>query len=427
MKNLKKIIGIILLLLITINVSAKQKESKLGFMNNIKELKEISDIMDLVQENFVGDKKIEAKVLMQGALKGMVETLGDPHSTYFSKEGMEDFEDSIKGEYSGVGMIIRKSPGEPVMVELLIEGAPAFNAGIRPKDKLISINGKQTYNIEIGEASKLLKGKEDTKVTVEIYKQNLKKIKKIELIRTKIKLESVSSKMLPNKIGYIKLTQFGDDVYSQVKKSLEKLQKDGMEGLILDLRNNPGGKIDESIKISSMFIKKGTIVSEKEKSGKEKVNKRVGKYYGDFPLVVLINEGSASASEIVSGAIRDHKRGILIGEKSFGKGSVQVLLPLPDGDGIKLTIAKYYTPNGENIHGIGIKPDVIVEENEDYLFYDGMITNVDKKEQEESKKRLLDKVVGKEKASKLIERKDVQLLQAQAVVESLIKQKNKKN
>lgn len=426
-KNLKKLIGIVFLLFTTINVSAKeeQEKPKLGFMNNVKELKEISDIMDVIQENFVGDKELNTKILMQGALKGMMETLGDPHSNYFSKEGMEDFEDSIKGEYTGVGMIIRKSPNEPVMVELLIEGTPAFIAGIRPKDKLISIDGKQTYNMEISEASKLLKGKEGTDVEVEIYKESLKKIKKITLTRAKIKLESVSSKMLDNKIGYIKLTQFGDDVYSQIRDRLEKLQKDGMKGLIFDLRNNPGGRIDEAIKIGSIFIKKGVIVSEKEKSGKETINKREGKYYGDFPLVVLINEGSASASEIVSGAIRDHKRGLLVGEKSFGKGSVQVLLPLPDGDGIKLTIAKYYTPNGENIHGIGIEPDVVVEEDEDYLFYDGLITNVDEKEQAESKKRLLDKVVGEEKATELVEKKDIQLQQAEAVIYSLIKEKNK--
>lgn len=426
-KNLKKLIGIVFLLFVTINASVmaktKEEEPKTGFMNNVKELKEISDIMDVIQESFVGDKKLNTKILMQGALKGMMETLGDPHSNYFSKEGMEDFEDSIKGEYTGVGMIIRKSPNEPVMVELLIEGTPAFNAGIRPKDKLISIDGNQTYNLEIGEASKLLKGKEGTSVEVEIYKESLKKIKKITLTRAKIKLESVSSKMLDNKIGYIKLTQFGDDVYSQVQKSLEKLQKDGMRGLIFDLRNNPGGRIDEAIKIGSMFIKKGVIVSEREKSGKETVNKREGKYYGDFPLVVLINEGSASASEIVSGAIRDHKRGLLVGEKSFGKGSVQVLLPLPDGDGIKLTIAKYYTPNGENIHGIGIEPDVKVDENEDYLFYDGMITNVDEKEQAESKKRLLDKVLGEEKAAELVEKRDIQLQQAEAIIYSELKEK----
>ncbi len=212
----------------------------------------------------------------------------------------------------------------------------------------------------------------------------------------------------------------------QVAKSLEKLQQDGMKGLIFDLRNNPGGRIDQAIKIGSMFIDKGVIVSEKTKDGKETINMREGKYYGDFPLVILINEGSASASEIVAGAVRDYKRGLLVGEKSFGKGSVQVLLPLPDGDGIKLTIAKYYTPKGENIHGKGINPDILIEEDEDYLFYDGLVTNIDEKEQAESKKRLLNDVVGKEKAETLSKKQDKQLQQAEAAIASMIKERESK-
>ena len=277
--------------------------------------------------------------------------------------------------------------------------------------------------MDLEEASKLLKGKSGTTVKVQIYKESEKKTKDITLKRETIKLENVSSKMLNNKIGYIKLTQFGDDVDVQVAKSLEKLQKDGMKGLIFDLRNNPGGRIDQAIKIGSMFIDKGVIVSERTKDGKETVNMREGKYYGDFPLVILINEGSASASEIVAGAVRDYKRGLLVGEKSFGKGSVQVLLPLPDGDGIKLTIAKYYTPKGENIHGKGIKPDIIIEEDEDYLFYDGLVTNINEKEQAESKKRILNDVVGKEEAEKLAKKQDKQLQQAEAAIASMLKER----
>ena len=284
MKNLKKFMAAAFIMLVPLNVSAKEKEVKTGFMSNVRELKEISDIMDIIQENFVGDKKLDKTILMQGAVKGMIETLDDPHSNYFSKEGMEDLEGKIKGEYSGVGMIIRKSSGEPVMVELLIEGTPAFRAGIRPKDKLISIDGNQTYNMDLEEASKLLKGKSGTTVKVQIYKESEKKTKDIVLKRETIKLENVSSKMLNNKVGYIKLTQFGDDVDVQVAKSLEKLQADGMRGLIFDLRNNPGGRIDQAIKIGSMFIKEGVIVSERTKDGKETINMREGKYYGDFPL-----------------------------------------------------------------------------------------------------------------------------------------------
>jgi len=340
---------------------------------------------------------------------------------------MEDLENQINGEYTGVGMIIRKYSNEPVTVELLIEGTPAFKAGIRPNDKIMKIDGESTYNMELEDASKKLKGKVGTNVKLMIYREKEKKEKEVVLKRANIKLENVKSKMLDNKIGYIKLTQFGTDVDLQVAKSLEKLQESGMEGLIFDLRNNPGGKIDQAIKIGSMFIKEGVIVSERPKKGKEMFSEREGKYYGDFPLIILINEGSASASEIVSGAVRDYKRGILLGEKSYGKGSVQVLMPLPDGDGIKLTIAKYYTPNGENINGIGIEPDIKVEEKDDYLFYDGLITNINEKSQEKSKEKLLKSSVGEKEAEDLISREDKQLKAAEKQMIKMVKDyKNKK-
>ncbi|WP_163469664.1 S41 family peptidase [Fusobacterium sp. IOR10] len=424
MKKFKKLVIVLFMTLLTVNISAKEKT---GFMSNIKQLKEISDIMDIVQENFVGDKEIDKEILMQGALRGMIESLEDAHSNYFSKDGMEDLENQINGEYTGVGMIIRKYSNEPVTVELLIEGTPAFKAGIRPNDKIMKIDGESTYNMELEDASKKLKGKVGTSVKLMIYREKEKKEKEVILKRANIKLENVKSKMLDNKIGYIKLTQFGTDVDLQVAKSLEKLQESGMEGLIFDLRNNPGGKIDQAIKIGSMFIKEGVIVSERPKKGKEMFSEREGKYYGDFPLIILINEGSASASEIVSGAVRDYKRGLLLGEKSYGKGSVQVLMPLPDGDGIKLTIAKYYTPNGENINGIGIEPDIKVEEKDDYLFYDGLITNINEKSQEKSKEKLLKNSVGEKEAKDLISREDKQLKAAEKQMLKMVKDyKNKK-
>ncbi|MFA6878210.1 MAG: S41 family peptidase [Fusobacterium sp.] len=424
MKKFKKLVIVLVMTLLTVNISAKEKT---GFMSNIKQLKEISDIMDIVQENFVGDKEIDKEILMQGALRGMIESLEDAHSNYFSKDGMEDLENQINGEYTGVGMIIRKYSNEPVTVELLIEGTPAFKAGIRPNDKIMKIDGESTYNMELEDASKKLKGKVGTNVKLMIYREKEKKEKEVILKRENIKLENVKSKMLDNKIGYIKLTQFGTDVDLQVAKSLEKLQESGMEGLIFDLRNNPGGKIDQAIKIGSMFIEKGVIVSERPKKGKEMFSEREGKYYGDFPLIILINEGSASASEIVSGAVRDYKRGLLLGEKSYGKGSVQVLMPLPDGDGIKLTIAKYYTPNGENINGIGIEPDIKVEEKDDYLFYDGLITNINEKSQEKSKEKLLKSSIGEKEAKDLISREDKQLKAAEKQMLKMVKDyKNKK-
>lgn len=398
-----------------------------GFLSNIRELKEMSDIMDLINANFVHDKdakeSIDRKTLMQGALKGMIQSLDDPHSNYFSKKEMEDFKEDIKGKYAGVGMVIQKKSDEPLIVVSPIEDTPAYKAGIKPKDKIISIDGESTYNLSSEESAKRLKGEKGSTVKVVIYRETTKETKEIPLVRDTIELKYVKSKMLKDDIGYLRLTQFGENVFPDVRKALEDLQKQGMKGLVLDLRSNPGGALDQSIKIASMFIKDGTIVSTKGRDGEEQLSQREGKYYGNFPMTILINGGSASASEIVAGAIKDHKRGILVGEKSFGKGSVQTLIPLPDGDGIKLTIAKYYTPSGVSIHGKGIDPDIAVEEKDGYMFFDGFVTNVNEEEVKKNKNEIIKTVKGEEEAKKLEEKKDMQLETAQAIVKALLMQR----
>ena len=196
-----------------------------------------------------------------------------------------------------------------------------------------------------------------------------------------------------------------------------------MKGLIFDLRSNPGGELGQSIKIASMFIEKGKIVSTRQKKGEESIYTREGKYFGDFPMVVLINGGSASASEIVSGALKDHKRATLIGEKSFGKGSVQTLLPLPDGDGIKITIAKYYTPNGISIDGTGIEPDTKIEDKDYYLISDGTITNIDENQQKENKKEIIKEVKGEKAAKEVDTHKDIQLEAGIKAIKAMINKK----
>ncbi len=407
--------------------NSNEDTGKRGFLANLSELKEVSDVMDIIIENHVGDdKKVpDKKELMQGALKGMVESLDDPYSVYFTKEEMESFSEDIKGKYAGVGMVIQKKVDEPLMVVSPIEDTPAFKAGIKPKDKIVSINGESTYKMTSNEAVKLLKGEPGTDVTVTIYREATKETKEVVLTRAIVELKYVKSKMLDDKIGYLRLTQFGEDVYKDVNKALTGLQKEGMQALILDLRSNPGGALDQSIKIASMFMKDGRVVSVKGRSGQEQVYMREGKYFGDFPMVVLINEGSASASEIVSGALKDTGRAILVGEKSFGKGSVQSILPLPDKDAIKLTIAKYYTPSGVSIHGTGIEPDVKIEESEDYLFFDGFITNVDEKETKENKQEIIKEIKGEEEAKKAAERKDIQLETAQGILKGILVEKSR--
>lgn len=395
-------------------------EDKSGFLSNIRELKELSDIMDILNENYVGEKKIDKKILLQGAVKGMLESLDDPHSNYFTKAELESFKEDLKGTYVGVGMVVQKRVNEPLTVVSPIEDGPAFKVGVKPKDKIVAIDGEATYKLTSEESVKKLKGEPNTKVKVTVYRESTKETKDIEIERAVVELKYVKHRMLDDKIGYLRLTQFGENVYPDVKKAMEDLQKNNMKALVFDLRSNPGGALDQAIKISSMFLKEGRVVSVKSKEGAEQVSNREGKYYGDFPLVILINGGSASASEIVSGAIKDNKRGILVGEKSFGKGSVQTLIPLPDGDGMKLTIAKYYTPSGISIHGKGIEPDVVVEEKEGYMLFDSMVTNIDETETKENKKEIIKEVKGEEAAEKYAQHKDVQLDTAVGILKGLL-------
>ncbi|WP_297598671.1 S41 family peptidase [uncultured Cetobacterium sp.] len=395
-----------------------------GFITNIKELKEMSDIMNIIKENHVGGEKDPTNItLMQGALKGMMESLDDPHSTYFTKEELESFKEDIEGKYAGVGMVIQKKSDEPLLVVSPIEDTPAYLAGIKAKDKIVAIDGESTYKLTSEQCVKKLKGEPGTSVKLTVYREEAKETKDVELKRSIIELKYVKSRIIDKNIGYLRLTQFGEDVYKDVKKDLEGLLKKGAKGIILDLRSNPGGSLGQAVKISSMFIPEGKIVSTKGKTGDEEIAYREGKYFGDFPLIILINEGSASASEIVSGAIKDYKRGILIGEKSFGKGSVQTLLPLPDGDGIKITIAKYYTPSGVSIHGKGIEPDILVEEKDDFLFFNGFVTNVNEEETKENRNEIIKEVKGEEEAKKIMSKGDIQLDRAVLEMNKLLEKK----
>ncbi|KUL99086.1 peptidase S41 [Fusobacterium nucleatum subsp. nucleatum] len=429
------------ILMIAISSLSFTEDDRTGFLSNMRELKEISDIMDVIQDSYVENANaqkykeeknknsarkntgVTKKSLMQGALRGMMESLDDPHSVYFTKEEMRSFQEDIKGKYVGVGMVIQKKVGEPLTVVSPIEDGPAYKVGIKPKDKVIEIDGESTYNLTSEEASKRLKGKANTIVKVKVFREVNKMTKVFELKRETIELKYVKSKMLDDGIGYLRLTQFGDNVYPDMKKALEDLQAKGMKGLIFDLRSNPGGELGQSIKIASMFIEKGKIVSTRQKKDEESVYTREGKYFGNFPMVVLINGGSASASEIVSGALKDHKRATLIGEKTFGKGSVQTLLPLPDGDGIKITIAKYYTPNGISIDGTGIEPDTKIEDKDYYLISDGAITNIDENQQKENKKEIIKEVKGEKVAKEVDTHKDIQL---EAAIKAIKGMTNKK-
>lgn len=417
-----------------------QKEER-GFMSNLQELKEISEIMDVVRDNFVGEKPVTKEELLHGAVKGMVESLGDPHTNYFSKEEMQSFTEDIKGEYAGVGMVVSKKD-KVLEVVSPIEDTPAYKAGMRSKDLIVEIDGKPTTEMTLEKCVETLKGVANTKVKILVYREGAQKPFEVTLTRAIIKLKYVKYKMLADDIGYLRLTQFGENVSVDLRKAAKDLiESQNAKGIILDLRNNPGGSLQEAVAVSSIFIdtvkngdktEKATIVTIKDKAGNEEVYKSMAgkdfKSYSEIPVIVLVNEGSASASEIVSGAIKDLKRGILLGEKTYGKGSVQNLLPLKDGDGIKLTIAKYYTPSGVCIDKKGIEPDVKVVEENDVDFFDGFVTNIDLKDKEKNEEKAVtvsavtteggvtaDKKDGKEK-----KKEDKQLNMATGILKGLI-------
>lgn len=410
---MKKILLIFIMLfmvtsLYTKNVSEEVNVPTIGFMNNLTELKEISDIMDVIILNFVGEKDIDKKELLHGAIKGMMDSLDDPHSVYFPEKEMKSFSEDMKGEYAGVGMVVTKKDNYLTVVSPIDE-TPAYKAGMKPNDKIISIEDVSTFDLTLEQCVEKLKGKPNTKVKINVLREERNERFDVELVRSLIKLKYVKHSMIDNEIGYIKLTQFSENVGKDVQKSLDELVGKNMKGLVFDLRYNPGGSLKEAIDISSLFVDKNPIVTVKDRSNTVEKYDRKGKAYTGFPLVVLINGGSASASEIVSGAIKDHKRGLLVGEKTFGKGSVQNLVPLNDGDALKLTIAKYYTPSGESIHKKGIEPDIYVKESSNFIPFDGTITNIVSEETDkksDKKDNVNKKKIEKNKVDKSEENKE---------------------
>ena len=344
-----------------IKSSQNNKNEAAGYTKDIAELTRIVDVINIIENRFVGKEATPSKEeLYKASITGIINKLDDPYSEYLSTEDLKEFSEDLEGEYVGVGMAVQKKKGEPMEVTSPFVGSPAEKVGIRIKDKIIKVDGKDILPLTATETTKMLKGKENTKVEIEITREGQKNPIKFTVTRAKIKLEMVESKMFDNKIGYVSLLRFGNNVGDEVQKSIVNLQSQGMKGLILDLRLNPGGSLQEAQDISSLFVKDDLIVSLKYKNGQEQKYMRTKNYLGNFPLVVLINKGSASASEIVTGVIKDYKRGTVIGETTFGKGIVQQVIPLRSNDAIKLTIAQYFTPKGNYIHGKGIEPDIKV-------------------------------------------------------------------
>ena len=324
-----------------------------------KGLKLFSDVIGLVENNYVDS--VDSKELIEKAIQGMVHSL-DPHSSLLSPDDFKELQIDTQGEFTGIGVSITMKDGFVTVISP-IEGTPAYEAGIKAGDRIIKVNGKATGDLR--EAVKMIRGPKGTEVVVTIAREEVKKPIDFKLVRDIIPVESVKAIVLKPGYGYIWITNFRESTTDDLVSELEKLEaaKIPLKGLILDLRDNPGGLLNQAIEVSDLFVEKGTILSIK---GRKEKNTQIykatpNKVKRNYPIVLLINGGSASASEIVAGALQDQKRALILGTTSFGKGSVQSVEKLRDGYGLKLTIARYYTPSGRSIQAKGIQPDIIVK------------------------------------------------------------------
>ena len=323
-----------------------------------KSIEKLIGLKEYVKVHYV--EGAEDNKLIEGAIKGMFESLGDPYSVYMTKEEFKNFNESTKGSYGGIGVIVTKGEDGYVTVVAPIEDTPGEKAGLKTNDKIIKVDDKDIMGIDLEEAVTLMKGKKGTEVTLTVMRDAVQEPKIFKIIREEIILKTVKNNMMENDIGYIRISMFDEDTGSEFRKALDALKLEGMKGLILDLRQNPGGFINQCVEVADELLDEGLIVYTEDKAKKrEDYKSKSGKL--EVPFVVLIDGGSASASEIVSGAIKDRKAGLLIGTKTFGKGLVQSIEQLKDGSGMKLTTQKYYTPNGISINKIGIEPDIEVK------------------------------------------------------------------
>ena len=299
--------------------------------------------------------------LIDGAVAGLVAALDDPYSAYMSKEEYAQFDTIISGKYSGIGVTVTADiKDKRILVVAPIEGTPADKAGIKTGDKILKVDGEDVWSDQLDSAVVKMKGKEGTSVSLDVLKADTGETKTISIVRESIRLETVRSEVKENNIGYIRITTFDKETGDDFIKEIDSLKSKNIAGLILDLRGNPGGLVDMAQKVADVFLGDAVVTYLEDRAGKREYVNASGDSY-DIPLVVLIDEGSASASEIVAGALRDHQKAKLVGAKSFGKGLVQSLFPLDDGSYVKLTIARYFTPNGEDINKLGIKPDYEVQ------------------------------------------------------------------
>lgn len=352
------VVGLLVALIITGFIFKGSTGVSSGSFLDGEALEKVAELEAILHKRFylseVTDEQLE-----EGIFRGMIDSLGDPYSEYYTPEELEELMNDSEGIYYGIGAYVSQDTetGLP-KISGIIEGAPSEEAGLRAEDIIYEVDGQSTYGMGLSDAVALIKGPEGTEVTLTIYREGESDYLEITVTRRQVESPTVEYEMLEDNIAHIQITQFDDVTIAQFEKALKDAEADGMESLILDLRGNPGGNMSAVVEISRMLLPKGLIVYTEDKSGKRVEYTCDGKNQIQVPLAVLIDGNSASASEILAGAIQDHGVGTLVGTTTYGKGIVQQVVGLEDGSAVKITISAYYTPNGRNIHGIGIEPDV---------------------------------------------------------------------
>jgi carboxyl-terminal processing protease len=322
-----------------------------------KNIEIFTEVLRQVEKNYVEPQ--DSETLIYGAIKGMVQNL-DPHSSFMTKEEYDELMTETKGSFSGIGIEITVRD-KVLTVVSPIEGTPAYEAGMKAGDKIIMVEGQSTQDMSLIEAVKKIRGPEGTKIKLTIVRQGVDKPLEFSITRGMIPLKSVRNYSLEPGIGYVRISNFQSNTAQDLSSALDELEKDGaLKGLVIDLRNNPGGLLSQAIDVSELFLDSGVIVSTKGRENAHNIQATAHKdqKQRNYPIIILVNGGSASAAEIVAGALQDNKKAIILGTRTFGKGSVQSILPLSDGSGLRLTTARYYTPSGKSIQTSGITPDI---------------------------------------------------------------------
>lgn len=361
-RKLVVLVGVAVVLALVIGLGVQRRCAAQGG-NDYESIELFTDVLAIVKKSYVED--VDTKKLIYGAINGMLSSL-DPHSSFMPPDTYKEMKIETRGSFGGLGIEITIKDGMLTVISP-IEDTPAYRAGIKAGDQIIKIDDKFTKDMTIMDAVKRMRGPKGTKVTLTIFREGLNKPKEFPLIRDIIQVKSVKYRTLDRGFGYVRISQFQEKTDEDLAKALKALHDENggkLQGLVLDLRNDPGGLLDQAVRVAERFIDPGKLIvytKGREKDSQMRFVSRAGDQEQHFPMVVLINGGSASASEIVAGALQDNKRAIIMGTQSFGKGSVQTIIPLSDNSGLRLTTALYYTPSGRSIQAKGITPDIVVE------------------------------------------------------------------